>query len=97
MGAGVLAAVLIDPRGAPAAIAGEAEPRMLRRVADRLLDRADGAAGEPVSQVEVSTRAGSVYAVREEGWTLVTVTSRPALASLMFLDLRNLIGRLEVA
>ncbi len=88
--------MLFDPAGSPAAMSGDAEPRTLRRAAAQVLERADTAAGrEPVSQVEVTTRAGAVYAVRERGWTLVAVTARPALASLMFLDLRNLMGELE--
>ncbi|MBA2505735.1 MAG: hypothetical protein H0V29_07300, partial [Thermoleophilaceae bacterium] len=51
----------------------------------------------PVTQLEVTTRRGAVYAIRELGWTLVAVTARPALASLMFLDLRSLVGQLETA
>ena len=60
-----------------------------------LFERADAADGDRVSQVEVSTGDGGVYAVRGERWTLAVVTGRFALSSLMFYDLRSVLGDLE--
>jgi hypothetical protein len=40
-------------------------------------------------EVEVSTRGGAVFAVRENGWTIAVVTGGYALSSLMFYDLRR--------
>lgn len=93
---GVAAAVLFEPSGVPAAMTGAAEPRRLRQLAGRIMENADAAApaGEPVSQVEVATRGGAVYGLRDRGWTLIAVTVKPVLASLMFLDLLSVVKSL---
>lgn len=93
----IRASVVLDPSGAEAASSHEAEDGGDRMgdLVRALLRRADVAAGEPVSQVEVSTPAGVVFAVREEGWTVAAVTGRSALASLMFYDLRSVLSDLE--
>jgi predicted regulator of Ras-like GTPase activity (Roadblock/LC7/MglB family) len=67
----------------------------LRELAAQLFKRADEADGEAVSQVEVTTGDGAVYAVRNERWTAAVVTGRFALASLMFYDLRTVLADLE--
>jgi hypothetical protein len=36
-----------------------------------------------------------VFAVREHGWTIAAVTGRFALPSLIFYDLRSVLGDLE--
>jgi hypothetical protein len=64
-------------------------------LAAELFERADAADGDPVSQVEVSTGDGGVFAVRNERWTVAVVTGRFALSSLMFYDLRSVLGDLE--
>ena len=43
------------------------------------------------NQVEVSTGAGIVYALRGAEWTLVVVTGRFALSSLVFFDMRRVL------
>jgi hypothetical protein len=63
---------------------------------------ADAAArhGRPVTQIEVSTPSGMVFAVTESPrgarapWTLAVVAKRFALASLMFMDIRHVLGEL---
>ncbi|MGH2838651.1 MAG: hypothetical protein ACRDJY_09955 [Thermoleophilaceae bacterium] len=45
-------------------------------------------------QVEVSTGAGIVYALRTEGWTLAVVAGRFALSSLVFFDMRRALEEL---
>jgi len=47
-----------------------------------------------VTQLEVSTGDGAVFAVRDEDWAIGVVTGRFALSSLMFYDLRSVIGDL---
>jgi hypothetical protein len=61
-----------------------------------LLERADAAAGDsaPAAQVEVTTARGAVFCVRDQHWTLAVVAGRFALPSLMFYDLRHVLGDL---
>jgi hypothetical protein len=47
------------------------------------------------SQVEVSTGAGIVYAIRQSGWTLGVVAGRFALSSLVFFDMRRVLEVLD--
>jgi len=60
----------------------------LAELARELLDRADTA------QVEVSTGAGIVYALRTDSWTLAVVAGRFALSSLVFFDMRRALEEL---
>ena len=92
----IRAAVLLDEAGAPAAHKGTADdaPDRLGRLALELFERAERAAGEPVPQLEVSLAEGAVYGVREGGWTLVVVTGRFTLSSVMFYYLRNVVADL---
>jgi predicted regulator of Ras-like GTPase activity (Roadblock/LC7/MglB family) len=83
-----------DGRTAAASRPGEAGDQ-LRTLTQQLLERADQADEQPVSQVEVSTGDGAVYAVRDEHWVIGVVTGRFALPSLMFYDLRSVLGDLE--
>ena len=61
-----------------------------------LLERADAEVGEagPATQVEVTTQRGALFCVRDGGWTLAVVTGRFALPSLVFYDLRHVLGDL---
>jgi hypothetical protein len=86
--------VSADGRTAAASRPGEPGDR-LRDLTDELFARADVADDRAVTQVEVSTGVGSVYAVRDERWTIGVVTGRFALSSLMFYDLRRVLGDLE--
>ena len=83
-----------DGRTAAASKPGETGDR-LRELTQQLFERADSADSQVVTQVEVSTGDGAVYAVRDERWTVGVVTGRFALSSLMFYDLRSVLGDLE--
>jgi hypothetical protein len=93
----IRAAVLLDEAGAPVAHsgAGEESGARLGELALELFDRAARAAGQPVPQLEVTLADGAVYGVRDRGWTLVVVTGRFALSSVMFYDLRNVVTDLD--
>jgi predicted regulator of Ras-like GTPase activity (Roadblock/LC7/MglB family) len=94
----IKASVLVaaDGRAAAASRPGDAGDQ-LRELTTELFERAAKADGDPVSQVEVSTGDGAVYAVRDERWTVAVVTGRFALSSLMFYDLRKVLSDLEAA
>jgi hypothetical protein len=83
-----------DGRTAAAGTPVEAGDR-LRELTRELFERADAVDDRPVTQVEVSTGDGAVYAVRDERWMIGVVTGRFALSSLMFYDLRTVLGDLE--
>jgi hypothetical protein len=83
-----------DGRTAAASKPGEAGDR-LRELTQQLFERADAADSQVATQVEVSTGDGAVFAVRDERWTIGVVTGRFALSSLMFYDLRSVLGDLE--
>jgi hypothetical protein len=83
-----------DRRRSATSRPGETGDRLLD-LTTQLFERADAADDRPVTQVEVSTGDGAVYAVRDERWTLSVVTGRFALSSLMFYDLRSVLGDLE--
>jgi hypothetical protein len=83
-----------DGRTAAASRHGEPGDRM-RELTQKLFEDADTADDQAVTQVEVSTGDGAVYAIRDERWTIGVVTGRFALSSLMFYDLRRVLGDLE--
>jgi hypothetical protein len=92
----IKASVLLsaDGRTAAASRPGEVGDQ-LRDLTVELFEQADAADAEPVSQVEISTGDGAVFALRDERWMLAVVTGRFALSSLMFYDLRSVLGDLE--
>lgn len=63
----------------------EHDAEALADLARELLERTGA------NQVEVSTGAGVVYALREARWTLVVVAGRFALSSLVFFDMRRVL------
>jgi predicted regulator of Ras-like GTPase activity (Roadblock/LC7/MglB family) len=92
----IKASVIVSADGRTAAASKPGEPGdRLRELATQLFAAADAADERVVTQVEVSTGDGAVYAVRDERWTLGVVTGRFALPSLMFYDLRIVLGDLE--
>jgi hypothetical protein len=94
-------AVLLDAdRRVVAAWRGDDErAERLREPLVELLEHADIAAGAPggAAQVEVTTQRGAVFCATDGGWTLAVVTGRFALPSLVFYDLRHVLGDLERA
>ena len=64
-----------------------------------LLRHADAAAGDaaPAAQIEVTTPRGAVFCARDDAFTLAVVAARFALPSLMFYDLRHVLGDLRPA
>jgi predicted regulator of Ras-like GTPase activity (Roadblock/LC7/MglB family) len=92
------ASVLVAADGQMAAASLPGEPGdQLRGLTAALFTKADAADRDPVTQIEVSTGDGAVFAVRDERWTLAVVTGRFALSSLMFYDLRRVLGDLEAS
>ncbi len=83
-----------DGRTAAASRPGTSGDR-LRELTAQLFTQADAADDLPVTQVEASTGAGAVYAVRDDDWIVGVVTGRFALSSLMFYDLRSVLGDLR--
>ena len=83
--------MLLGAGGRVAAVDGAHEPEKaaLGELARELLDRA----GAP--QVEVSTGAGIVYALRRGDWTLAVVAGRFALSSLVFFDMRRVLEEIS--
>ena len=92
----IRAAYLLDARGRLSASAGV--PDEHRSEAGRLLRAlwglADRAADRP-AQIEVTGAGGGVFAVRGERHSLAVTAGRSALPSLMFYDLRIVLGQLE--
>jgi predicted regulator of Ras-like GTPase activity (Roadblock/LC7/MglB family) len=92
----IKASVVVSADGRTAATSrpGETGDR-LRELTQELFERADAADGQTVTQVEVSTGEGAVYGARDERWIVGVVAGRFALSSLMFYDLRSVLGDLE--
>ena len=90
-------ALLLDAAGALVACsdpdAGRAEA--LAASVRELVESVDKAPGEPVEQVEAQVPGGAVFVSRTPRWTLAVVARRSALASLMLMDLRAVLGELE--
>ena len=92
----IKASVIVSADGRTAAASRPGEPGdRLRELTEQLFENADAADDRPVTQVEVSTGDGAVYAVRDERWIVGVVAGRFALSSLMFYDLRSVLGDLE--
>lgn len=76
-------------------LAASDRPERWREDVATLLEVADGAGGEPVEQAHIATEQGEVFAVRHAGLTVVAVTDRFALASLLFFDMRAVLRDLS--
>jgi hypothetical protein len=66
-----------------------------KKAAGRLFSAADDARGSPASHVHVATEEGEVFGVREGDLTMVSVTGRFPLASLMVFDMRTVLRGLS--
>ena len=89
MSAELRGAVILSPQGEPLAASGPAE--RWQRAATQMLEAADAAAGEAVSQVHVGSEDGETFAVRDRGYAVVAAAERFALASLLFFDIRTVL------
>jgi hypothetical protein len=91
----IRAAAVLDGGGGVAAQSGfeDGDADEVKALVGDLFDHAqEAAAGDPApDQVEVALPEGSVFALRDHGWTLAVVAGRFALSSLMFYDLRMVI------
>jgi predicted regulator of Ras-like GTPase activity (Roadblock/LC7/MglB family) len=86
----VNACVLLDAEGRLAAVdtGHEADGEALANLARELLEHAG------TNQIEVSTGAGIVYALRAGDWALAVVAGRFALSSLVFFDMLRVLEEL---
>jgi len=95
----IRAGVLLDSDGALAASwqGDDEKGERVRELVVDIVERADAATGgsPKPAQLEVATPGGSVFCVRQNGWTVAVVTGRYALSSLMFYDLRKMLEDLS--
>lgn len=93
----VRAAVLLDAHGDLAAAEPEGGELAndLRELLLDLLESADGADDESVTEVEVTRPTGAVFVTRARDFTLAVVTDRSALPSLIRHDLRRVLADLD--
>jgi len=97
LSADVRSALLLDARGQLAAASDAEHGEAMRAAARELLEHADAddQGDHEVAQVEVTAPDAAVFCVRVRGWTLVALADRDALPSLMFLDMRSVLAKLE--
>lgn len=94
MSAGVRGCAILDRGGEVLAASG---PGDWAASAAELWRAAEAAARPAPTQIHVSTEEGEVFAVRLAAASVVAVTDRFTLASLMFCDLRAALRELEPA
>jgi hypothetical protein len=99
VGTGIRASVVLNGEGRVAASSSTdgSVGRRMGELARDLFERADRAFGGEVPQLEVSTPAGTVFAVRQRGWAVAVVAGRLALSSLVLFDLHRLVLDLAAA
>ena len=87
------AAVLLDASGTVAGATPGSEERAqaFGETAKRLLEKAEHVStrGSPVKELQVATREGSVFVVREEPWTIAATTTPKPVVGLILYDLRT--------
>lgn len=91
---GLRACALLDPAGL--VLARSSAGDWASTVAEIWAAAGDPSRPEP-TQVHVATEDGEVYAVRGRAGSVVAVTDRFTLASLMFCDLRSALRRVGTA
>jgi hypothetical protein len=97
-GPDVKAAIVLGEAGELAAHSeGPGRESALRELVTNLFERAGTAAGGRVDQLEISTGAGTVFAMRRRRFSIAVVTGRLALSSLVMFDLRMVLIDLEAA
>ena len=89
MAADVRGCALLDAAGEVLAASGDAEGREdWAEAAESLLAAADAIREEPAAHIHVGTEEGEVFAVRDGGLTMIAVTDRFTLSSLLVSDMR---------
>jgi hypothetical protein len=83
---------LLGPDGVVLAATGD--PERWQEASAVLLGAADLARDDPAEYLHVGTEDGEVFAVRHRGLTMVAVTDRFTLASLMIFDMRTMLREL---
>jgi len=99
LGTGIRSSVVVGPSGEVAAHSDDdvARGTEMGQLLAQLFDRADASGSTPVEQLEVSTPAGVVFAVRRSGWSIGIVADRLSLSSLMLFDLQGALAALSPA
>ena len=75
-------------------LAASGDPERWQEASAVLLGAADLACEEPAEHLHVATEDGEVFALRHRGLTMVAVTERFTLASLMNFDMRTVLREL---
>jgi hypothetical protein len=89
MAGDVRGCVLLDDAGSVlAATGGDERHDDWADAAAELLKTADAIRGEPAQQIHIGTEDGEVFAVRQSGLTMIAVTDRFTLGSLLVSDIR---------
>lgn len=94
----VRAVTLLDSEGRVEASTTAGIASRMPGIVDRLFERGERVSGAGLGQptrVEVATPDGEVFCLRSQGRTLVAITGRFTLSSLMFYDMLTVLGRLE--
>ena len=71
------------------------DPAAWGELAERLWSAADAGAGGPASQIHVGTEGGELFAVRDGELSVLVVSERFALGSLVFCDMRAALRELS--
>jgi predicted regulator of Ras-like GTPase activity (Roadblock/LC7/MglB family) len=89
-------AAIFERDGGVLASTPGADPERLRHVVTDLLEVADSIRPEAgVERVEISTSAGSVYAVRTDERVAVATARQPMVGALVVYDLRSCLARID--
>jgi hypothetical protein len=88
MSADLRSCAIVD---ASAGVLAESEANDWKASAEELWSAADELPGAPVTQVHVATDDGELFAARAGGLSVLALSARHALASLMFCDLRSVL------
>ena len=69
-------------------LASDGPPDAWAERVSAVLEQADAADGDPAEHIHIATEAGELFLTRRNGVTVVAITERFVLASLMSFDMR---------
>jgi hypothetical protein len=92
MSADLRSCAIVD---ASAGVLAESEENDWSACAEQIWSAADELPGAAVTQVHVATDEGELFAARAGGLSVLALSARHALASLMFCDLRSVLREVE--